>query len=535
MRALYLDIHNFEKWQGENYWSKRHPIATFDEFYQPSNWLTDEPTFLSRKISNTIQQSKNNTLIWRRPNDKHYWVMISDLIFPGWETPIALRYFLVHTELGDPIHGINDPLYVFSKILPEFIRYYKPFFQEENIMQKGFRIIDRRDGKESVEYRVPMLKDLGNNFYSFVTDKGVCVVQKSLSATIGGEALYFVVKWPENNMDTMSPPIPDEVDDTQEETTPDDMVNEEPNSESNNEIEDEGMNLYSLKISAGEILSPVEVPGSIEKKVFERQLGNLESIGKTDWFFLPNENRDDSEIESNIQSIEHQVVSQTISELTPSEVQMIDYIKSYLDYGKLPCFYLHGDHGLGKSTIAIRLSQILGVRLYFLPRITDEFVQLIGYKDANGVFHTTQFNEAWKNGGVLLIDELDRCDPMSVSVINGALASNLWIINGERLPRNPKLIIVGTGNTIGADNRYATNMLDSAFLSRFILQKITFNDDVAKGILGEYSDCLDKIKAAMIGRSLNYRHIEHLFITKRDRLNGLNETDIIKACSEIGE
>lgn len=134
--------------------------------------------------------------------------------------------------------------------------------------------------------------------------------------------------------------------------------------------------------------------------------------------------------------------------------------------------YLHGPAGSGKSTAACQVAEALGLRyrmIQFGP--ASQIHEIMGYKDANGNYHSTPFREAWEHGGVILLDEYDASGEVMVAM-NGALANGLCVFpdSPEPVKRHADCIIIAAGNTVAkgpSDEYTARQRLDQATIDRF--------------------------------------------------------------------
>ena len=107
--------------------------------------------------------------------------------------------------------------------------------------------------------------------------------------------------------------------------------------------------------------------------------------------------------------------------------------------------------------------------------------ELMGFIDASGHYHRTPFRDAFENGGVVLLDEVDSWDASVTLSLNAALANGYASFPDGMIARHPDCIIIGGANThgTGATAEYVgRNRLDSAFLSRFPV-RIEWNPDPA--------------------------------------------------------
>jgi cobaltochelatase CobS len=148
---------------------------------------------------------------------------------------------------------------------------------------------------------------------------------------------------------------------------------------------------------------------------------------------------------------------------------------------------LVGPAGTGKTTIGEQLANCLGYEFsaISLSEGASEAHILGRYlptgKSGAYQYHESEFVRIYRDGGLFLLDEIDRADANVLVAINAALANN-WIIlpNGKRVDRHEDSIIVAAGNTYGhgADRTYAgANQLDGATLDRFAVSKFWIDND----------------------------------------------------------
>jgi len=107
--------------------------------------------------------------------------------------------------------------------------------------------------------------------------------------------------------------------------------------------------------------------------------------------------------------------------------------------------------------------------------------ELMGFIDASGHYHRTPFRDAFENGGVVLLYEVDSWDASVTLSLNAALANGYASFPDGMVPRHSDCVIIGGANThgSGATAEYVgRNRLDSAFLSRFPV-RIEWNPDPA--------------------------------------------------------
>jgi MoxR-like ATPase len=98
--------------------------------------------------------------------------------------------------------------------------------------------------------------------------------------------------------------------------------------------------------------------------------------------------------------------------------------------------------------------------------------KLLGYNDANGKFVSTIFFEAYKNGGIFLLDEIDNGNANVLSVLNAALANGLCCFASGMVQKHKDFICIAAANTIGTGGNIqyvGRNRIDAATLDRFIM------------------------------------------------------------------
>lgn len=146
---------------------------------------------------------------------------------------------------------------------------------------------------------------------------------------------------------------------------------------------------------------------------------------------------------------------------------------------------LVGPAGTGKSHLARQLADDLGLTFGYLPCTegTSEH-NLLGRLVPTGAqgefkYRRPDFLRAYEEGGVFLLDEMDRCNANMLACINGLLANgHASVPDRYDIPyanRHPDFILIVACNTWGhgADRQYCgANQLDGSTLDRFALYKL---------------------------------------------------------------
>jgi hypothetical protein len=138
--------------------------------------------------------------------------------------------------------------------------------------------------------------------------------------------------------------------------------------------------------------------------------------------------------------------------------------------GYVPNIWLSGPTASGKTTAARKAAEALGLPFYAHGACVMGH-ELIGFVDGAGNYHQTQFVTAYRDGGVVLLDEVDAYDNAALMPLQAATANAIMALpDGTMLERHKDCIIIAAANTWGqgATAEYVGRMkLDAAFLSRF--------------------------------------------------------------------
>lgn len=169
--------------------------------------------------------------------------------------------------------------------------------------------------------------------------------------------------------------------------------------------------------------------------------------------------------------------------------------------------FLVGPAGTGKSTLAIcSCRELFGIngsnedvvksgkfaQISFSPDTIS--ADIIGFTDVNGVFHETEIVKVFRDGGVILFDEMDDADAAILVKLNTMLANRIIATPNGIVVQNENTYIVGTANTYGTggDSVYVgRNRLDGSTLDRWRMATIRVDydteleEDMMKSYLNE--------------------------------------------------
>lgn len=157
--------------------------------------------------------------------------------------------------------------------------------------------------------------------------------------------------------------------------------------------------------------------------------------------------------------------------------------------------YLVGGAGTGKTTLAQNVATALG-REYMTINCSQWTAptEIIGGQTLDG-YQEGKLIEAWKNGYILILDELPKIDPNTAGLLNDALAkskiANSLIFNSrkEKFVKHPAFAVIATGNVwpiaesvaYGANNKQDLSLLDRFAGSVYTVEK---NPSLEKQVIG---------------------------------------------------
>lgn len=158
---------------------------------------------------------------------------------------------------------------------------------------------------------------------------------------------------------------------------------------------------------------------------------------------------------------------------------------------RLKALGLYGETGTGKTELLLYVADILNEPVYLVkvhPALMPE--DLEGCKDlaptASGVISKNSPGlaaKAYRNGGLLILDEVDKVNAPLGCALHGLVEGKPWPIEQFNIVINqhPMCRVAGTANTMGegGHERYHTsNRMDQALRSRFGWLQTHFPDTV---------------------------------------------------------
>lgn len=145
---------------------------------------------------------------------------------------------------------------------------------------------------------------------------------------------------------------------------------------------------------------------------------------------------------------------------------------------------LVGPTGSGKTYLSEQVAKGLDLSFGHLSCTAGmSEAHITGRMTADGSFVSTEFIEAYENGGVFLFDEVDAADPNVLLIINSAISNGVLSVpnrkDNPRAKRHQDFYCVVAANTFGKGSfEYSgREILDEAFIDRFRGAMIEVNYD----------------------------------------------------------
>jgi len=133
--------------------------------------------------------------------------------------------------------------------------------------------------------------------------------------------------------------------------------------------------------------------------------------------------------------------------------------------------WVYGPAGSGKTHAAHVAADALGLQFRHASLCEQTTkTEFAGFIDATGNYQRTAFRECYENGGVFLIDEIDRGRGNTLSWLNASIANGHCEFPDGRVEKNKDFVLVACANTAGkgADRRYNdAKQIGAATIDRF--------------------------------------------------------------------
>lgn len=158
---------------------------------------------------------------------------------------------------------------------------------------------------------------------------------------------------------------------------------------------------------------------------------------------------------------------------------------------------LVGAAGGGKTTTCEKVADGLDLSFYPVsvgPQTSKS--DLLGYCNANGGYVSSRIREAFENGGLLLLDEVDAAHAGVLTIINALLENGYCSFPDKVVKKHENFVCICACNTYGrgADRQYVgRNQLDAATLDRFLVIDFDYDEMLEQALCGN-DDWFKRVK-----------------------------------------
>jgi DNA polymerase III delta prime subunit len=198
------------------------------------------------------------------------------------------------------------------------------------------------------------------------------------------------------------------------------------------------------------------------------------------------------------------------------------YVKKVVESG-MPVL-LSGPAGSGKSTMAMQIAEDIGIEFSSVSCTKQMSVNaLLGFISINGVYIPTQFRDAFENGKVFLLDEVDAADPNVLLCLNTIENGFISFPDGI-VKKHPNFRLIATANPADAHSTYTgRSKLDFSTIDRYF--HITLDRDPELELSLTSSSIVEH---ANLARDILNAHGVTSTVTMRDaiRMHKLSQLDI---------
>ena len=187
---------------------------------------------------------------------------------------------------------------------------------------------------------------------------------------------------------------------------------------------------------------------------------------------------------------------------------------------------LVGPSGSGKTHSAGQLAKALDLEYEALScnPMTSK-TDLLGYKDANGVYHDTALVRAFRDGKVLMLDEIDASNASVLTALNMATSNGQMATPIGMIDKHDNFVLVAGANTWGngaTPDFVGRNKLDLATKKRFFMLAWDYDETIEEQI----ADAKTAEELAIVSELQKYRakarKLElRVSITPRDSMYGV--------------
>lgn len=195
---------------------------------------------------------------------------------------------------------------------------------------------------------------------------------------------------------------------------------------------------------------------------------------------------------------------------------------------------LSGGVGTGKTTLCAQIADKLGLEFYPYSLCSQTVKSdLVGFISANGSYITSALRQAYENGGLVLLDEMDAANPNVLSIINNMLSNEQYYFPDGIVEKHENFRCICAMNSNGRGNEIIytkSQRLDASTLDRFVFIKVDIDENLEK-MLADNEDWYNRIiKFRQVAKEVCQ---DELVIGTRALLDGADLLDAGFSQSEV--
>lgn len=154
-----------------------------------------------------------------------------------------------------------------------------------------------------------------------------------------------------------------------------------------------------------------------------------------------------------------------------------EYVKTLVKAGE--SVLLVGEAGSGKTTLAMQIAEELGLDFCTISMTKQTAVSaLIGFISINGTYIPSQLRDAYENGKVMLLDELDAADVNVLLTLN-TIENGFIAFPDKIVHAHPDFHLIATANPINEHSTYTgRSKLDFSTLDRYHKVELSRDDSL---------------------------------------------------------
>ena len=178
--------------------------------------------------------------------------------------------------------------------------------------------------------------------------------------------------------------------------------------------------------------------------------------------------------------------------------------------------WIYGAPGGGKTHVAESVAKALNLPFRFVAFSSQTTAtKLTGFRDAAGQIVSTVVREAAETGGVLLLDEADKCSPAIQSELHAMLSQRRLATPDGHVDCHADLIVFVAANTAGLGGQHGhetAQKADAAFRDRFSFLEWHYDEELERHLAlainpaaGPWIDWVHGVRAGIAKRPTEWR------------------------------